>query len=194
MCILSEVLSSCKQEENFERAPSRANRFEPSSGLSSLTCNNQKLIAWGDWSTPYDCKHNQRLLSYTARTEKGNFGLRKKDCFPLFEPHLEGISLFADDSGHMTAGVTLYALSCSFSLFSFFWLRLWRPTSCITLKCERFLLPAGVVLCSILVFGRILVIYVRAAVQGRIFRSSGRRLSAIQEGESYVRHSFPQPK
>ena len=38
MYVLPEVLSSCKQDGNIERAPSRANRFEPSSGLSSLTC------------------------------------------------------------------------------------------------------------------------------------------------------------
>ena len=40
MCVLPEVLSSCKQARRkklLRRAPRRANLFEPSSGLSSLT-------------------------------------------------------------------------------------------------------------------------------------------------------------
>lgn len=59
----------------------------------------------------YSCKHSPLLPSNIVRMETGKIGLGKLDCSPLLEPHLEGISPFAVDSGHTTAGVTLYTFS-----------------------------------------------------------------------------------
>ena len=63
MCVLPKVLSSCKQEGDIEWAPSRANRFEPSSGLSNnlVPAVNLDLLSYVDKlysSSSFDARHS----------------------------------------------------------------------------------------------------------------------------------------
>jgi hypothetical protein len=94
----------------------------------------QKQIA-----NTYSCKNSPLLPSNIVRMETGKIGLGKLDCSPLLEPHLEGISLFAVDSGHTTAGVTLYTFSLLHINLTFLLIRAWP------LICQRIslFLPVG---------------------------------------------------
>lgn len=69
--------------------------------------------------------------------ETGKIALVKLHCFPLLEPHLEGISPSAGDSGHTIAGVTLYAFRILH--FSMIFLLIWVWS----LICKQILFASG---------------------------------------------------